>query len=330
MAWLLALEGNRMTTRMTAADYERTAQEYQASLPLEHYMEATPHATQRAITVASLALYKLRRPVIQYFNELLVQYFFEGNLRYVVPDNMLTKDPAPEVDRTSFAVELEAAAIFLILEYVSASSKRKDYQDNFHKYERELKVPYYLIFDPERLDLRLFRNNGEGYVRMEANTHGRYAIEELELEVGLLKGWVRFWHRGELLELPVELQDRLDQKEKQITELQTNLKKQTAALQVSQSTIEQQSETLKSREETIQQQTEALKSRDAAIQQQAEAMKSKEATIQQQTNQLAQMLDSLRRDVEERARRAGRQDILERLSPSSDWAQLSQWAAELR
>jgi hypothetical protein len=41
------------------------------------------------------------------------------------------------------------------------------------------------------------------------------------------------------------------------------------------------------------------------------------------------MLELVRRSVQERARQAGRQDILERLPAVTDLAQLSQWFAEL-
>ena len=65
----------------TRADYERAAEEYLHSLPPEHFMEATPQATQREITVESLSLVHAARPEIQYFNELLVQYPLEGHAR---------------------------------------------------------------------------------------------------------------------------------------------------------------------------------------------------------------------------------------------------------
>src|SRR5262245_7591191 len=109
--------GEDMSTALSAADYEHLAQEYLARLPAEHFMEGTPHARQREITVESFAVYRTRRPDLQYFNELLVQR-----------------------ERTSYVSEHEPVPLFLVMEYVSASNKRKDYVDNFHKYERELKV----------------------------------------------------------------------------------------------------------------------------------------------------------------------------------------------
>ena len=47
-----------------------------------------------------------------------------------------------------------------MLEYVSKSSRRKDYDDNFDKYERDLKVPYYLTFYPDDQELTLYRHTG--------------------------------------------------------------------------------------------------------------------------------------------------------------------------
>src|SRR5436309_1011896 len=71
--------------------YEEAAEEYLRSLPLEHFMESTTQATQRKITLESLDLVHARRPEVQVFNELLVQYPAEGQprLRQVVPDNMV-------------------------------------------------------------------------------------------------------------------------------------------------------------------------------------------------------------------------------------------------
>src|SRR5688572_7655358 len=60
--------------RLQEVAYERAAQEYLRNLPLEHFMEATAQATQREITLASLALVRARRPDFHVFNELLVQY----------------------------------------------------------------------------------------------------------------------------------------------------------------------------------------------------------------------------------------------------------------
>jgi hypothetical protein len=97
----------------------------------------------------------------------------------------------------------------LVMEYVSKSSKRKDYEDNMVKYEHELKVLFYLLFYPEAQELTVFRHNRRKYVSVTPNEHGRLAIPALDLEVALLDAWVRFWYKGELLPLPVDLQHNL-------------------------------------------------------------------------------------------------------------------------
>jgi hypothetical protein len=187
--------------------YYEAAQEYLRSLTLENHMEAPAQGTQRAITLASLALVHAVWAAFQVFNELLVQYPLPRQKKpgQVVPDNMVVVHDQPlEVDG-SFDVPFQPARPFWVLEYVSRHNKRKDYHDNMEKYERHLKVPYYLLFYPDDQELTLFRHTGRKYVSVKPNEHGRYAIPELEIEVALLDTWVRYWFRGKLLPLPGEL-----------------------------------------------------------------------------------------------------------------------------
>jgi Uma2 family endonuclease len=197
---------------LIALAYEEAAQQYLRSLPLEHFMEATPQATQREITLESLALVKARRPDVHIFNELLVQYPRprQRRLGQVVPDNMVVLSDQPIEAETSFNTPLEPAGPFWVLEYVSKHNKRKDYEKSFGQYERELKVPYYLVFYPEVEDLTLYRHQGKKYVTVKPNKHGRYPIPALEIEVTILDGWVRYWYKGRPLPLPAELQQELD------------------------------------------------------------------------------------------------------------------------
>src|SRR5262249_52094000 len=92
---------------------------------------------------------------------------------------------------------------------------RKDYEDSFRNYERDLKVPYYLVFYPDTQDLTLYRHNKGKYVTVKPNEHDRYPIPELDLEVALLDGWVRFWYQGELLPLPADLERALHEARRQ-------------------------------------------------------------------------------------------------------------------
>jgi Uma2 family endonuclease len=189
-------------------EYEEAAEAYVRSLPLEHFMEATSQARQREITVESLALVHAVRPDIQYFNELLVQYPLpdRGRRGQIVPDNMVVVCKEPIRAEGSYDLPFQPVGPFWVLEYVSKATRRKDYEDSFKKYEEELRVPYYLLFYPEVQDLTLYRHDGNKYVTVTPNEHSRYAIAELEMEMGLVDGWVRYWHRTALLRLPAELE----------------------------------------------------------------------------------------------------------------------------
>jgi Uma2 family endonuclease len=205
---------------LIAITYEEAAREYLRSLPWEHFMEATAQATQRKITLESLDLVTARRPDVHVFNELLVQYPRPGQRKpgQVVPDNMVVIGDRPPEAQTSYNLPLEPAGPFWVLEYVSKGTKRKDYEDNYDRYERDLKVPYFLLFYPDTQDLTLYRHTGKNYGSVKPNKHGRYPIPELDLELALLDGWVRYWHRGELLPLPADLQRDLEQARRQADE----------------------------------------------------------------------------------------------------------------
>jgi Uma2 family endonuclease len=254
------------------ADYERAAQRYERRLPLEHFMEAIPQATQRRITLASLALVEAQLPDFQVFNELLVQYFHQGRLRQVVPDNAARRLRQPLVSPTSYICEEEPVGLFWTLEYVSPASYRKDYRDSFHKYEQELRVPYYLLFYPERQDLRLYHHTGTSYELVAANAHGRLAIAELELELALHESWLRFWFRGELLPLPGDLLQQVRQ-EKQRAEQ-----------------AEQRAEQEKQRAEQEKQRAEQEKQRAEQEKQRAEQEKQRAEQAEAELVRLRQLL----------------------------------------
>jgi len=211
----MAIDKPRPLVRL---EYAKAAEAYLRSLRPEHFMEATAQARQREITMESLALVHAQRPDIQYFNELLVQYpYGRGQkIRQVVPDNMVVVHDQPIHAEGSYDLPLQPVAPFWVLEYVSKHSERKDYEESFRKYERELKVPYYLVFYPDNQDLTLFRWHSAKYRSVTANAAGRHPIRELELELGLLDGWVRYWYRGRLLPLPADLQRQIRQLEAEL------------------------------------------------------------------------------------------------------------------
>ena len=66
------------------------------------------------------------------------------------------------------------------------------------------------MFYPDGQELTLYHLEGKKYQSVKPNEAKRYAIPELDLELALLDGWVRYWYKGELLPLPAELQRNLD------------------------------------------------------------------------------------------------------------------------
>lgn len=285
----------------TADDYERAALEYLRRLPLEHFMESTPQADQRRITLESFDLLNASRPDVHCFNELLVQYPFAGGNRQVVPDNMVVVGSLPDQARSSFNVPLEPARPLLVLEYVSASNPRKDYEDSFQKYESELHVPYCVLFHPARQDLRVYRHTGANYEPMELDVQGRRRIDVLDLELGLLDGWIRFWYRGQLLALPPELQQQLNEQSK---------------------TVRAQAKQLAERDKQLAERDKQL----AALQ---TTLKEHEARSEQHLQERAQAIALLRTLVEARARERGRADILAALPTVNELEPLQRWLLEL-
>ena len=192
-------------------EYEEAAEAYLRSLPPEHFMEATAQATQRKITLAGFDVIHVARPDIQLFNELLVQYPHgrPPRIRQVVPDNLAVVWNEPILAKGSYDLPLQPTGPTWVMEYVSKHSKRKDYDESFKKYERELKVPYYLLFYPDNQEMSLYRRGLRRYVSVKPNGNDRLAVAELEVEVGLLDGWVRYWFRGQLVPLTGDLQRQL-------------------------------------------------------------------------------------------------------------------------
>ena len=213
----------------TALYFAEAAEEYLAFLRKEHpehFMESVAQATQRKITVASLDLVAAERADVHVYSELLIQWRDAANeMRRVVPDNLVVvAEKRPKVS-TNFAIEVQPARPFFVLEYVSESNKRKEYQKSYDKYELELKVPYYLIFHPDEQELSLFKyNKRQGrYRSVHPDDDGRHAIRELDLEMGLLEGWTRFWWNGTLLPITLELQAELVQVRKEVVALRREL-----------------------------------------------------------------------------------------------------------
>jgi Uma2 family endonuclease len=191
-------------------EFEQSALDYYASLTLEDFMESTDQHTQSKITDASLDLVTRRWPEFQCLGELLIQYMHEDRIRKIVPDHLVLLSGVTIDKRRSLNLPYEDVRLIVVMEYVSDVNPKKDYRDSFVRYEQQLRVPYYLTFQPVEQDLRLHVHDGTAYVRAEPNDWGRLAIPELQLEAALLDGWTRFWFQGQLLPIPKEYDELME------------------------------------------------------------------------------------------------------------------------
>ncbi len=198
---------------VSAEEFDRAEAEY-LEWERQHDMSESEWCfIQRAITVHALSLLKLWHfPSVFVYNEMLLLYPMDEGTGRVVPDNFITFNIQPPEDLNNSYRVTPTKRPFWVLEYVSESSERKDYKESFSKYEEQLQVPYCTLFNPVSKALEMHRHNGVTYDELAKNNRGRYGLPELDLEVGLLEGWVRFWHRGELLptteELGTEVRER--------------------------------------------------------------------------------------------------------------------------
>jgi Uma2 family endonuclease len=213
--------------------YYEEAQAYLRSLSPELFMEKTTQANQRKIFVVGMDLVHEADKRIQPFHELLVQYRRGKSKKpgQVVPDSMVVVHLEPIKAGSSFDVPLQPVCPFWVVDYVCKNSNRKDYEESWYKYENDLKVPYYLLCYPDAHDMTLYYHNGKRYLPVKPNENGRLPIPELEMELGLLDGWVRFWFRGELLPLPADLQRELIQTRVQLKQTQELLEQTQLNLQ---------------------------------------------------------------------------------------------------
>jgi len=326
----------------TREDYERDAREYYLSLTLEDFMEATPQSTQREITLASLNGLKASLGDIGYFNELLVQSRHLDELEKIVPDNMIVLGDPGLHKRKSYMVEFEQCPVYVVLEYVS-DDPDKDYEKNFQRYQSIFKIPYYLIFDPDQQSLLLYRLRDGRYMPVEPDAKGRIPIQRLELEIGLLDGWVRFWFRGELIPVTAELRDQMNKMREQMNRMHQEMSKLQSAntllagkttllekqLKERDDELKERDDELKERNNELKERDDELKERNNELKERDDELKARSDQLKERDDQLKAFVSVLRPIVESKARLAGREDILALLPGSTDPQQLQTWLLEL-
>jgi hypothetical protein len=279
--------------------YHEWAQKYLRSLRQEDFMEGVAQATQRKISIESVDVIAVERPDIQMFNELLLQAPARRGRRpiQVVSDNMIILHDEPIVAEGSFDIPLQPVGPFWVMEYVSKTNKRKDFDVSFPKYEIDLKVPYLSMFTPDDQELCLYKHNGEKYVSVQPNEHGRYEIPELEIEIGLLDGWMRFWFRGELVPLTPELHRSLVETRQQLEneKRRANAEQQRADAEQQRADAEQQrADSEQQRADSEQQRADSEQQRADTEQQRADDQQRRADDQQHRADQLELELQRLR------------------------------------
>jgi hypothetical protein len=213
--------------------YDRVAARMIRDLTLDEKRQHTAQSDQRMKLLSSFGVIGVSRPDFHVFSELLVLYPGDADApdypRAIVPDCFVVVHDSPIDADTNYAIPLQPAGPFLTLDYLSAEVPRKDYAGNFRRYEEELRVPYSLRFDTDSREVTLVELVGGRYTPVRPNAAGRLPMPELEIEAGLLDGWVRLWFREELVLLPAETR-RVQATQARLVELEAEIARLKAEL----------------------------------------------------------------------------------------------------
>jgi Uma2 family endonuclease len=128
----------------------------------------------------------------------------------------------------------------------------------FWVYEKIIRIPYYAIYNINTHELEMFNWANIHYRRLEPNTQGRFAIEEMGVELGVWQGyyqnqeqfWLRWWDRqGNLLLTGSERANLEQQRAERAEQAQRDAVPQLLAMGLS---VEQVAQALSLSVETVQ------------------------------------------------------------------------------
>jgi len=131
----------------------------------------------------------------------------------------------------SYTPQLQGDIPVIVMEFVS-DTQETEYSikstyppGKWFFYERILKVPNYIIFEPESGSIETYRlQNTQEYILQEPDANQRYWIPEINLFLGVLQGsrenrtgkWLRWWdEQGNLLPWGTELAEQERQRTEQ-------------------------------------------------------------------------------------------------------------------
>ncbi len=112
-------------------------------------------------------------------------YYEPGNPKKMIsPDALLCCSQSKGEKRVYLAWEANHQ-LDLVMEFSSFSTRRVDHYKKKQIYEKILKVPYYIIFDPHAIYLNVYALVEGNYQPQEANEQGYWLLETLKIQVGI-------------------------------------------------------------------------------------------------------------------------------------------------
>jgi Uma2 family endonuclease len=167
-------------------------------------------------------------------------------------------NPLPEgIVRRSYTSKLDGDRVAIVMEFLSDGdngelSVRSTYPyGKFYFYEKILKVPTYVTYDPYEAELEVRCLKKGGYHSQQPNSEGRFWIPELSLWLGLWSGvrlggalststWLRWWDESGNMLLWSEEQVRLEQEQVLMAREQAAIAQEQVAIAQEQASIAQE------------------------------------------------------------------------------------------
>ncbi len=172
----------------------------------------------RDLLSQSIEVFKTYFPDSYVSGNIFLYYEKDNPRKSISPDVLLVVKEKP--GRKRVYKTWESASLDLVIELTSISTKNEDYKSKKEIYSKILKVPNYIIYDPERLILDVFMLKGDHYEQLEADERSLYYLSHLNIFVAQDdKVFLRFFDSyGHLLltqEERIELESKRAEKESQ-------------------------------------------------------------------------------------------------------------------
>ena len=155
----------------------------------------------------------------------------DGELTLKAPDWLyVPRVKQPGLDRQSYTPHLEGDVPSIVMEFLSAtdggeySIRQIPPVGKWFFYEQVLKIPTYVVFEPDWGLLEVYRLQDDRYKLEQPNADGRHWCDDLKLFFGTWRGekegregyWLRWWDEaGQLLPWAVESIEQERQKAEQ-------------------------------------------------------------------------------------------------------------------